>query len=128
MIDVGASTPQIPRGIEMADASKWSLGDLGAIGEFILMAAGYMRLSGRQSKTVENLSKQLDGNVTLAETVAKQLAEYKLEALEKFATKEDVTGMGAMIMARMDRQDDKLDSAMDNISERVDRVISHSKN
>lgn len=112
----------------MADVSKWSLGDLGAIGEFILMAAGYMRLKGRQEKTVEELSKQLEGNVKLAGSLSEELKAYKLEALEKFATKEDVTGMGAMIAAKLDRQDDKLESVADKITKRVDEVITHMNN
>ncbi len=111
----------------MADGWQTDLGVIGAIVSMISTIGGYFYLHGRQSKSSEEISNKAIEAHRKAEAVGTDLATYKLEAVEKFVPRIHLHEMETRIIARMDKQDERVENNFQKLWERIDRAFFHGE-
>lgn len=110
----------------MAADGGWNWSDLsgvGSLGAFAAIIAGWLHMSGKKDRTVEDIEAKATRAAEDANRVARDLADYKLVAAEKFVPREHLDQMENKILARLDKQDERFAGALGQVVDRLDRVI-----
>jgi hypothetical protein len=76
----------------------------------------------------KNLSDKASDAVKKAEEVGKDLADYKVSAVEKFVPRAHLDQMKAEIIQRIDQQDSALRSSFGQVTDRLDRILETRHN
>lgn len=110
----------------MAAGGDWNWSDLsgvGSFGAFLAIVGGWLHMAGKKDRSVEDIDAKATRADEVANRVARDLAEYKVAAAERFVPREHLDQMETKILARLDKQDERFAGAIGQVVDRLDRVI-----
>jgi len=94
--------------------NSFSLGDLITLCLFLItVVGGVIKLNGRFDGRVREVGKRCDH-------LAEELASYKLQAAEKYASVEHLKDVEARLVVSIDRLADRIDRLINRIDRRTD--------
>ena len=108
----------------MADGG-WSFSDwnsMSGVGALVVTLGGLIHLRGRKDKTLETVQQDAKSAHDKAEAVAHDLADYKVKAVEKFATKDTFDLMETRISVQFERLGDRIGADMRALGTRIDGI------
>lgn len=117
--------------LEMAAGGDWNWSDLsgvGSFGAFLALIGGWLHMAGKKDRSVEDIDAKATRAADDASRVARDLAEYKVAAAERFVPREHLEAMENKILLRMDKQDERFDKSMATLVERIDRIFQPKNN